>query len=183
MLDIHQEKGLTYINRTAEETAAAIDAWNKLGEKMNLAMRNNLGAGTYTSIESVTDPSVATDTQFPYCVEVESAIDSMIQIVQDILANGTGAVDSVGINASKPNNWDPSTPYSNYNIIGDPLLPDGECDDVVSSLDSLYDNVVDVLDEQLVAKTLRPMLTEKIKPSKCIGKMAKLTQKKTKIYS
>ena len=145
---------LTYINRTAEETAAAIDAWNKLGEKMNLAMRNNLGAGTYTSINPVTDPSVATDTQFPYCVEVESAIDSMIQIVQDILANGTGAVDSVGINASKPGNWDPSTPYSNYNIIGDPLLPDGECDDVVSSLDSLYDNVVDVLDEQLVAKTL-----------------------------
>ncbi len=147
-------ENLTYINRSVEETAAAIDAWNKLGEKMTLAMRNNLGSGTYTSVNPVVDNSVATDTQFPYCVEVESAIDSMIQIVQDILENGSGAVDPVSINASKPGNWDPSTPYSNYNIIGDPLLPYGECDDVVSSLSSLYDNIVDVLDEQLVAKTL-----------------------------
>ena len=145
---------LTYINRTAEETAAAIDAWNKLGEKMILAMRNTLGAGTYTSINPVTDPSVATDTQFPYCVEVESAINSMIQIVQDILANGTGAVDSTPTNASKPGNWTPDKPFTNYTIIPDAALPDNECDDVISSVDSLYDNLEDVLNSQLVAKSL-----------------------------
>jgi hypothetical protein len=136
---------LTFINRTAEETSAAIDAWNKLGEKMILAMRNTLGAGTYTSITPVTDLSIALDTQFPFCAEVESAIDSMIQVVQDILANGTGAVDATPINASKTGNWSPLTPYTDYNLIPDTALTAGECDDVVSSVDSLYDNVDDVL--------------------------------------
>ena len=145
---------LTFINRTSVETAAAIDAWNKLGEKMVLAMRNTLGAGTYTSITPVTDLSIALDTQFPFCAEVESAIDSMIQVVQDILANGTGAVDATSINASKPGNWTSQTPYTNYTLIPDTALPNGECDDVVSSVDSLYDNVDDVLNSQLVTKSL-----------------------------
>ena len=145
---------LTFINRTAEETTASIDAWNKLGEKMVLAMRNNLGAGTYTSITPVTDLSIATDNQLPFCAEVESAIDSMIQVVQDILANGTGAVDATPINASKLGNWSPLTPYTDYNLIPDVALTAGECDDVVSSIDSLYDNVDDVLNSILVSKTL-----------------------------
>ena len=145
---------LTYINRSAEETTAAADAWGKLGEKMVLAMRNSLGAGTYTNIPPVIDNTVSVDNQFPYCAEVESAIDSMISVVNDILENGTGAVDPTPINASKPGNWTPTTPYTDYNIILDPALPGGECDDVISSVDSLYDNIDDVLDSQLVTKTL-----------------------------
>ena len=145
---------LTFINRTAEETTAAIDAWNKLGEKMILAMRNNLGAGTYTSITPVTDLSIALDSEFPFCAEVESAINSMIQVVQDILANGTGAVDATPINSSKPGNWSPLTPYTDYNLIADTALTAGECDDVVSSVDSLYDNIEDILNSLLVSKTL-----------------------------
>ena len=145
---------LTYINRTTEETNAAIDAWNKLAEKMILAMRNSLGAGTYTSITPVTDPSISPDSVNPSCVEVASAINSMIDAVKDILANGTGAVDSTPINASKPGYWTSRTPYTDYNLIPDAALPNGECDDVISSVDSLYDNVDDVLNSQLVAKTL-----------------------------
>ena len=146
---------LTYINRTAEETAAAIDAWEKLGEKMILAMRNSLGAGAYTAILPVTDTSIAVDPVSPYCSEVASAINSYVDIVKDILANGTGAVDSVGINATKPGYWTDTKPSIDYNLIPDPSKPGtGECDDVVSAIDSLYDNVDDVLAELLVAKNL-----------------------------
>jgi len=146
---------LTYINRSTEETNAAIDAWTKLGEKMILAMRNNLGAGTYTTIAPYVDLTVSTDTQVPYCAEVASAITTYIDVVKNILANGTGAVDSVGINPSKPGYWTDTKPTIDYNLIPDPQLPyNGECDDVVSAIDSLYENVDDVLDSQLVSKTL-----------------------------
>ena len=145
---------LTYINRSTEETTAAIDAWEKLGEKMILAMRNNLGAGTYTSIAPVIDLAVSPDTQIPACAEVASSINSMIEVVKDILADGTGAVDATPINSSKPGNWTPSTPYTDYNLIPDPTLTSGECDDVISSVDSLYENLEDVLNSQLVTKSL-----------------------------
>jgi len=145
---------LTYINRSTEETNAAIDAWTKLGEKMILAMRNSLGVGTYTNIAPYVDPAVATDSQVPYCAEVASSITTFVDIVKNILANGTGAVDSVGINENKSGYWTDTKVYTNYNLISDLLLPSGECDDVVSSVDSLYSNIEDILDNQLVAKTL-----------------------------
>ena len=145
---------LTFINRTDEETLAAVDAWEKLGEKMILAMRNTLGAGTYTTIPPFVDPSVAPDVQLPGCVEVLSSIESMIQIVKDILANGTGAVDAVTINPNKAGYWSDTLTYSNYNIIPDPLLPAQECNDVVSSVDALYDNVQDILDSIEISRSL-----------------------------
>ena len=146
---------LTYINRSAEETTAAIDAWEKLGEKMILAMRNNLGAGTYTTITPYTDPSVSADSQVPECAEVASAIDSFVQIVKDILANGTGYVDAVSINASKPGNWTDTKPYTDYDLIPDSDLPyNGECDDVVSAVNSLYDAVDSILNSSVVARAL-----------------------------
>ena len=145
---------LTYINRSQEETTAAIDAWDKLGEKMILAMRNSLGAGTYTLISPYVDQTISTDNQFPYCQEVASAIDSMIGAVKDILANGTGAVDAVGINSNKSGYWTDTKTYTNYNLIPDPLLTAQECDDVVSSVDSLYDNVQDILNNNFVTRSL-----------------------------
>ena len=144
----------TYL-RSDEEKVAAEYAWNLVGIYTKNAMRNSLSAPTYPgSPDPVEDTSIALDNQLPYCAEVESAIDSMISIVNDIIDNGTGAVDATPINANKPGNWTPSTPYTDYNIIPDTALPDGECDDVVSSVDSLYDNVESVLNSQLVAKTL-----------------------------
>ncbi|QDH50589.1 strucutural protein [Synechococcus phage S-B43] len=144
---------LTYINRTPEETTAAIDAWNKLAEKMVLAMRNSLGVGTYTAIPPFTDSNVIADSVSPYCAEVESSINTMIDIVKDIIANGTGVVEVVEINENKSGFWSNTPTYSNYNIIPDPLLISQECDDVVSSVDSLYDNFESVLNNQVVTKT------------------------------
>ena len=47
----------------------------------------------YTEIEPFTDTSIAADTQFPYCQEVESAIGTYIGIVKDILERGTGVIE------------------------------------------------------------------------------------------
>ena len=145
---------LTYINRSAEETAAAIAAWDKLALLMNEAMRNTLGAGTYTSITPFTDTSIAVDTQFPYCQEVESAVNTYIAIVKDILANGTGVVEATKQNPNKSGYWSTTPTYSNYNIIADPLLTAQECNDVVSSVNSLYSNLDDILNSIDVERTL-----------------------------
>jgi hypothetical protein len=144
---------LTYINRTEEETTAALDAWSKLEEKMVLAMRNQLGVGDYTSTIPFIDNTVFTDTQSPYCAEVESAIGEMISIVQEIISNGTGSVEITEVNQNKPGFWTNTLTYSNYNLIDDPLLPEQECDDVVSSVNSLYDNLQDVFDASSVIRT------------------------------
>ena len=144
---------LTYINRTAEETTAALDAWTKLQEQMVLAMRNQLGAGTYTQILPFTDTSIANDTQFPYCVEVESSIVEMINIVKEIIDRGTGVVEITEVNPNKSGFWTNTLTYSNYNIIDDPLLYNQECDDVVSSIGSLYENLKDIVESKTVERT------------------------------
>ncbi len=145
---------LTYINRSSTETAAAIAAWDQLAILMNSAMRNTLGAGTYTSITPFVDATVAADTQFPYCQEVESSINTFVSIVKDIIANGSGVVESIKQNENKSGYWSVTPTYSNYNIIGDPLLTAEECNDVISSVNSLYGNLDDVLNSTLVDKTL-----------------------------
>lgn len=145
---------LTHINRSVEETAAAIAAWDLLVEKMTLAMRNSLGAGTYTNIAPVIDPDVAIDTLVPACANVASALGSYIQIVKDILAFGTGYVNVTPQNLNSEGNWTSLRVYTNYNIIEDPLLPDSECADVISSVDSLFANVTDILNEESVSRSL-----------------------------
>ena len=145
---------LTHINRSVEETAAAIAAWDLLVEKMTLAMRNSLGAGTYTNIAPVTDPDVAIDSLVPACANVASALGSYIQIVKDILAFGTGYVNVTPQNLNSEGNWTSLRVYTNYNIIEDPLLPDSECADVISSVDSLFANVTDILNEESVSRSL-----------------------------
>jgi hypothetical protein len=144
---------LTYISTNPEETAAAIDAWNKLEEKMILAMRNNLGAGSYTSIPPYVDLTIAADNQFPSCIEVEASINNMIDIVKDIIKNGTGSVEITETNDNKSGNWTPLKSYSNYNIIADPLLNASECANVISSIGSLYSNLNDILNSKSVTKT------------------------------
>ena len=145
---------LTHINRSVEETAAAIAAWDLLVEKMTLAMRNSLGVGTYTNIAPVTDPDVAIDSLSPACADVASALGSYIQIVKDILAFGTGYIDATPQNLNSEGNWTSLRVYTNYNIIEDPLLPDSECADVISSVDSLFANVTDILNNVSVSRSL-----------------------------
>ena len=151
---------------------------------MTLAMRNSLGAGTYTNIAPVIDPDVAIDSLVPACANVASALGSYIQIVKDILAFGTGYVDATPQNLNSEGNWTSLRVYTNYNIIEDPLLPDSECADVISSVDSLFANVTDILNEESVSSLFLITLTEKPKSSNSIGKMAqKLTLRKMRTSS
>ena len=145
---------LNTINRSPEETAASIAAWDRLGQLMIQAMRNSLGIGSYTAIEPFVDTSISVDTEVPYCQEVESSIDTYISIVKDILEKGPGVVEITRQNSNKPGNWTTTLTYSNYNIIPDPLLTEEECNDVISSVNSLYSNLDDTLNSIEVEKTL-----------------------------
>jgi hypothetical protein len=145
---------LTYINRTTEETAAAIDAWETLGILMISAMRNQLSSGTYTSIVPVIDGNILVDPITPVCQEVASSINTMIGTVKDIIENGAGVIEVTRINQNKSGFWSNTETYSNYNLIDDPLLLAQECNDVISSVNSLYSNVSDILDKKTVSRTL-----------------------------
>jgi hypothetical protein len=145
---------LTYINRSAEETAAAIDAWENLGLLMIAAMRNQLTAGAYTTISPVIDNTILTDPISPVCQEVASSINTMIDIVKEIIASGAGSVEITEVNQNRTGYWSNTETYSNYNLIDDPLLLSQECNDVASSLNSLYLNVKDILDEKTVTRSL-----------------------------
>tara|TARA_R100000030_G_scaffold63634_1_gene48355 strand:+ start:1746 stop:12356 length:10611 start_codon:yes stop_codon:yes gene_type:complete len=139
---------------TSDEIDATVFAWTALSATLNQAMRQDYDGQTVNGVSFITDSNVAIDNQFPYCAEVASAIDSMTDIMIDIIETGTGAVDPTAINSTKQGNWTSLKAYTNYTIIPDTNLPSGECDDVISSIDSLYDNLDDVLTEQSVTKSL-----------------------------
>lgn len=145
---------LVYINRSPEETTAAIDAWETLGSLMISAMRNQLVTGAYTTIQPVIDNDILVDPISPVCQDVASSISSMIDIVKDIIENGSGVVEITENNQNKSGYWTNTLTYSNYNLIDDPLLLNQECDNVISSVNSLYLNVKDVLDKKSVSRTL-----------------------------
>ena len=138
---------LTYLGGTlATELIAAEYAWNLVGTYCVNAMRNSLASPTYPgSPDPVVDNDVSTDNQFPACVEVENAINTYIDIVQEIIDNGPGAVEIVKQNENKRGNWTPLTTFSNPTIIPDPELTENECSDVVSSMNSLFGNIDDVI--------------------------------------
>ena len=133
---------LYYISGQLTET---IETFLYAKNLMVNAMRNELPN---------TDPNVITDSNSPACVEVESALNTYHSIVDTILTEGRGLVEKTPQNPNKAGNWTPTLTYSNYNILGDPLLPDQECNTVISSVDSLYDNLSDVLTEQSVTRAL-----------------------------
>jgi hypothetical protein len=145
---------LTYINRTPVETAAAVAAWTRLANLMISAMRNQLTTSIYTTITPITDNNILIDSANPRCQAVASSINTMIDIVKDIIDRGSGVVDVTPVNTNKSGNWSPTLTYSNYNIIEDPNIRTQECADVASSINSLYLNVKDILDKKSVSKAL-----------------------------
>ena len=76
-------------------------------------MRQDFDGQTINGVSFITDSNVAVDNQFPYCAEVESAIDSMTDIMTDIIETGTGAVDPTPINSTKQGNWTSLKAYTN----------------------------------------------------------------------
>ena len=133
---------LSYVSDTLTETLATFAYARNL---MITAMKNQ-GA--------VTDPDVLVDSVSPVCAEVESALQTFHSILDSVLSGGPGLVSITKENPNKRGNWTPTLTYSNYNIIFDPLLPAQECVTVVSAIDSLYDNLDDVLKEESVTKAL-----------------------------
>ena len=114
-------------------------------DQMILAMRN---------LGQVTDPDVLIDNLTPLCADVESSLMTFSSISKDIMRYGPGYVVETKQNLNRPGNWAAKLTYSNIHIIGDPILPVGECDDVVSATDSLFANVRDILEQEDVTRSL-----------------------------
>ena len=106
------------------------------------AMLNQISGSTI--IAPYTDPLVRVDTSTPLCAEVKSAITTFAQIVEDTLEGGPDRIEVIPANENSIGNWTTLRTYSNINILPDPQLVNGvlkECEDVASSLDSLYENI------------------------------------------
>jgi len=133
---------LYYITGQLTETIATFQYAKDL---MIQAMRNQL---------PTTDPNAIVDSLSPVCAEVESTLNTYHDIVNTILTEGRGLVEKTPVNQNKSGNWTGTVTYSNYNILGDPLLPAEECTTVISAMDSLYENLSDVVKEQSVTRSL-----------------------------
>jgi hypothetical protein len=136
------------------EITATLFAWDILAINLTTAMRQEFNGQSINGIDFITDTTIAVDTQFPYCQEVASAIQSLTSVMKDIINNGPGAVDPTPANQNKSGQWTNITTYSNYNIIDDPLLPEQECEDVISSVNSLYENLSNILNDITITRTL-----------------------------
>jgi hypothetical protein len=133
---------LYYISGQLTETVATF-AYAK--DLMIQAMRNQLPGQ---------DPNVLVDSLSPTCADVESTLNTYHSIVNTILTEGRGLVEKTPVNQNKSGNWTNTVTYSNYNILGDPLLPAEECTTVISSMDSLYDNLSSTIKEESVTRSL-----------------------------
>jgi hypothetical protein len=129
------------------ELTESVEAFQYALELMILAMRNTLPVGTYTSETPFTDSSILTDPNeyFPACYEVESALNSYSGIIGRLLLEGINLIQAEPENNQRRGNWTSLRTYSNYNIIPDPLLLASECDDVESSIQSLYSGIESAL--------------------------------------
>ena len=133
---------LYYITGQLDETVATFEYARDLSIQ---AMRNQLPD---------TDPDALVDSISPVCAEVESTLNTYHDIVRTILTEGRGLVEKTKQNPNKSGNWTQDLSYSNYNILGDPLLPVEECTIVISAMDSLFDNLEDVIREEDVTRSL-----------------------------
>ena len=133
---------LYYITGSLTETVAT---FNYAKDLMVQAMRNQL---------PTTDPNAIVDSLSPVCAEVESTLNTYHSIVNTILTEGRGLIEKTPVNQNKSGNWTGTVTYSNYNILGDPLLPAEECTTVISAMDSLYDNLSGTIKEESTTRSL-----------------------------
>ena len=127
------------------DVAGTVATFAYAKDLMITAMRNQ---GEFT------DPNVLVDSVSPACAEVESSLNTYHSIVDTILTEGRNLVEKTEQNKNKTGNWTNTRTYSNYNILGDPLLPEQECTTVISAMDSLHDNLSEIINENAVTKSL-----------------------------
>lgn len=143
---------LQYINNQLTETLATYE--KVIVELCVLAMRQTLSASNpYTTITPVVDPSILIDQNNPTCAEVESTLNTYYDIIETIFNSGPNVVTQTEINLNKSGRFTTLTPVTNYNIIPDPQLLSGECEDVISSVVSLNGLITDIIDGQTVTRT------------------------------
>ena len=133
---------LEFVNNEITETLAT---FQYAKDQMIIAMRNG---------GQVTDPNVLVDSVTPVCAEVEATLNTYYEIVDDIFNKGKGAVAKTSINPNRSGYYTGTLTYSNYNIILDPNIPTQECEDVISGITSLYDNIDDIIKQETVVRTL-----------------------------
>jgi hypothetical protein len=126
---------LRYVNNELQET---VRAYEYATELMVLAMRNVLPDGTYTQEEPYIDTEILSDLNLPECEEVESALNSYYEAINTILTVGKNLVVISPENQQKSGNWTTIRTYSNYSLINDVPIFNTECQEVVSSLLSVY---------------------------------------------
>ena len=122
-----------------------VDVLSKTRDLMILAMRNALPIGTYTSIPPFIDSEVLSDSNIPTCEDVATVINSFYNNVSTILNKGENVVRLTSVNAPQTGNWTSLNPYTNINIILDDPIFNSECQDVLSSIDSLSGVLSDTL--------------------------------------
>ncbi|QPB08260.1 virion structural protein [Synechococcus phage S-H9-1] len=131
---------LAYIDDQLTETLATYE--KVLNELCVDAMRQSLAGTTpYTNIQPVIDPEVIADGNVPTCAGVESALNTYYEIISTIFNSGPTVVDSTSFNQNKTGAYTNQTPITNLNIIPDNQLISSECADVISSVDSLKENI------------------------------------------
>ena len=137
-----QSEKLEFVNNELIETLATFEYAK---DQMIVATKNQ---------GQITDPSVLVDNITPVCAEVETSLNTFYEIVEDVFNKGKGAIAKTTINPNKAGAYTRSLTYSNYNIILDPNIPQQECEDVISGIASLYDNINDVINSETVTRTL-----------------------------
>ena len=144
------------LNHIVDQKAESIAAYTKATQLMVEAMKNNLPTGTYTTIVPYEDTTILADPNGPYvttCAEVESALNSYIQIVTKTIDKGPNLFTKIEDNNQRTGNWTTLRTLTNINILSkDNVFT--ECDTVVSALNSLFLNVESILNGTTVVKSL-----------------------------
>ena len=142
------------LSHITDQLTESIAAYSKAKDLMVTAMRNSLGAGTYTTISPFTD-AILPDPQSSQglCADVEQTLNTYDDIVSGILTKGPYTVEKTNDNNQRVGNWSSIQTYSNNNILA---LDDvyTECATVASALNSLFLNVKEILSGNSVAKSL-----------------------------
>ena len=134
------------LNHVKGELTETIYGYREARDLMIKAMLNQI-SGT-TIIAPVKDELVRIDTTTPACAAIESTITTLAQIAEDILEGGPDRIEVLPENPNSSGYWTTLLSSSNQDILPDPGLVNGvlaECEDVASSLDSLYENIRETL--------------------------------------
>jgi hypothetical protein len=138
----YDKNKLIYINN---ELQKRLTSYEYVTELMILSMRNLLPVGSFTQEIPYSDETILEDNNAPVCQEVASTLNSYYNSINTILTVGKNLVIITPENEQRSGNWTSIRTYSNYGIVQDVPIFNTECQEVVSSLITLYDLIQDTL--------------------------------------